>query len=95
LKYFRLIPVCGVEIRNEFLFALDAPFLNKVLIRIKLREQSGIGTPTKLIFRAAARLDFPIFQWSSWWKKYTLRVPANRKPKSKKVDISRVRSPGL
>lgn len=60
------IPVCGVEIRKEFVLPLEAPFLkSEIPVGITPHEQSGMGTPSKLAFNAAAGLDLPIYLFNN------------------------------
>jgi hypothetical protein len=82
-------PVCGVEIKNELVAPLDAPFLkNEIPVGITPHEQSGIGIPSNEAFTDDLKSDFPRYLSMCFCGKYTFNKPANINPSKSHGAIS-------
>lgn len=78
------IPVCGVEIKNDVVLPLDAPFLCMAIpVGITPQEQSGNGTPK----REALKVDFndcpPKYLLTNDCGTKACKIPAKKKPNNR------------
>lgn len=82
-------PVWGVDIKNELVAPLEAPFLkNEMPVGITPHEHKGMGIPNNEAFNDDLKLAFPRYLSICFCGKYTFNNPANTSPSSNQGAIS-------